>query len=189
MAWGAKEPWPAIIHDLSPEGLRLGLGRRFERGTGLAIELPGEDGPSTVLARVVRVEPRPGGGWLLGCVFISRLSDEEVGRLLGLDRRGRSGPLVPVPLAPATADGSVTSVLFQARLAGGDILRWYVKHLERSLTWPLQRGQLIEVRLGDAPVELEVHHCQLRPDCWVVNCHFTSPPSPEVLRALGKARA
>ena len=41
-AW-AKDPWPAVIRNIGPAGLSLTLGRRFERGSGLAIEIPGED--------------------------------------------------------------------------------------------------------------------------------------------------
>src|SRR5262245_36793766 len=77
--WGSKDPWPATIRDISTGGVSLALERRFERGSGLAIELPSEDGTmSTVLARVTNVRPHPDGGWILGCSFISELSDEEV---------------------------------------------------------------------------------------------------------------
>src|SRR5438128_2700927 len=48
-----KDPWPAVIRNVSTGGISLRLSRRFECGTGLAIDLPTEDGStSTVLARV-----------------------------------------------------------------------------------------------------------------------------------------
>src|SRR5258708_4782228 len=49
--------WKARLRDISAGGLCLILGRRFERGAGLAIEVPGADAdsPSTLLARVVNV--------------------------------------------------------------------------------------------------------------------------------------
>src|SRR5438132_1629962 len=62
-AW-CKDPWPATIRDISTGGLSLNLSRRFERGSGLAIELPTEEGgTTTVLARVVHVSADPEGGW------------------------------------------------------------------------------------------------------------------------------
>ena len=77
-AW-CKDPWPATIRNLSTAGLNLTLNRRFERGSGLAIELPTVGGATaTVLARVVEVVPYPEGGWLLGCDFISELSEGDV---------------------------------------------------------------------------------------------------------------
>src|SRR5947207_10453114 len=69
-AW-CKDPWPATIRDISTGGVKLSLNRRFERGSGLAMELPTEDGgTTTVLARVAHVRADPAGGWLLGCTFI-----------------------------------------------------------------------------------------------------------------------
>ena len=45
------QKWLARVRDVSNGGLCLVLGRRFERGAGLAIELPGADpdSPSTLL--------------------------------------------------------------------------------------------------------------------------------------------
>src|SRR4051794_37087348 len=83
--WGGKDlKWGAQIRDISVGGVSLVLRRRFERGAGLAIELPGSpDGlPNTVLARVVHVRPQEGGVWVLGCSFVSPLSEEEVATLL-----------------------------------------------------------------------------------------------------------
>src|SRR5262245_64007711 len=43
-AFNSKEAvWSATIRDVSAGGVRLVLRRRFETGTGLAIELPGND--------------------------------------------------------------------------------------------------------------------------------------------------
>src|SRR5262245_63985376 len=70
-AW-CKDPWPATIRDITPASMRLTLNRRFERGSGLAIELPVEDGTTaTILARIVGVRMLSPGLWLLVCTFIS----------------------------------------------------------------------------------------------------------------------
>src|SRR5947207_14623946 len=67
--------WAATIRDISLGGAKLNLRRRFEPGTGLAIELPGTGNGEayTVLARVVHVRAQSDGTWLLGCRFISQL--------------------------------------------------------------------------------------------------------------------
>ena len=76
--------WSATIVDLSQGGLRLILKRRFEKGTGLAIELPGTETrkPSVVFVRVVHVKNQGNGDWALGCKLISELSEEEMQSLL-----------------------------------------------------------------------------------------------------------
>src|SRR5262249_35993927 len=89
--------WPGVIRDGSGGGGGLGLGRRFERGAGLAVEIPATAStPSEVLlARVVHATALPGGRWLLGCGFVSQLSDDELRRLLQLAR-----PESPPPQGP-----------------------------------------------------------------------------------------
>src|SRR5205807_622730 len=136
-----KDPWPATIRGISTGGLSLTLGRRFEHGSGLAIEIPTEDGAtSIVLARVVRVSTHPDGGWLLGCSFISELSEEEVRHVLNLHPLN-SATLTDgdAPAAPGSA--LISGVLFQARLRHGEVLRWFVKRLQASRSWPLPRGK------------------------------------------------
>ncbi len=78
-----ETPWKGLIADISQEGVRLKLQRRFEKGTGLAIELPGdgEQAPSTVFAKVVHMRRYEDGDWMLGCKFLSELSEEQLQRL------------------------------------------------------------------------------------------------------------
>ena len=76
--------WSASICDISQGGLLVHLPRRFEKGTGLAIELPG-DGTresSVVFVKVVYVKAKEAGVWALGCKFVSELSEDELQRLL-----------------------------------------------------------------------------------------------------------
>ena len=83
-----EDGWSGAICDISQGGVRIRLPRRFERGTGLAIELPG-DGvrePSTVFVKVVHIRALEDGSWALGCKFISDLSADEVNRLLTSDQ-------------------------------------------------------------------------------------------------------
>jgi hypothetical protein len=194
-AW-ATDPWPATIRDISNNGLSLTLKRRFERGSGLAIELPTEDGSTaTVLARIIQVKPYALGGWLLGCAFISELSDEEVQSLLELDQlqhgTGQSGgrfgrsALRFVEDEDPDSSVSVAGVLFQARPRPGEVVRWYVKHLNLHGSWPLGRDSIVTLRIGGESFSLLVRKCAPLGEIWVVNARFKTEPPPQVLRALG----
>jgi hypothetical protein len=158
---------------------------------------------------VTHVHARPDGAWLLGCNFISRLSEEEVRGVLDLDHLLHAPPVedlppedlaVTPPVAPtacleqpeggASAPAPIRGVLFQARLGPSEVLRWYIKRLDLFGTWPLEEGKLVALQFAaapgnESPLEMEVRSCQLHHGCWVVNCRFVAPPGPEVLRALG----
>jgi hypothetical protein len=188
-AW-CKDPWPATIRDISTGGLSLSLNRRFEPGSGLAIELPTDDGTTnTVLARVAHAKAEAEGGWLLGCTFISELSDEEVRAVLNLDpvkqaRLDYSGSARDLLRSP-----SVSGVLFQARFDRREILRWFVKRLDLSGVWPLPEGKLVVFRVGGLPastppVEMTIKKCRLIGSYWIVDCKFRTTPSDAVLVAL-----
>ena len=76
--------WNATIQNISQGGVGLLLPRRFEKGTSLAIELPGdmERDSAIVFVKVVHLRRSNNGGWILGCKFISELSEDEIERLL-----------------------------------------------------------------------------------------------------------
>jgi hypothetical protein len=179
-AW-VKDPWPAIIRAIGNSGLSLTLNRRFERGSGLAIELPAETGSNTVLARVVQVAAHP-VGWLLACTFIGELSDEEVQLVLNLDS------IRHAEQAEISFPSAVQNVLFQSPVRPGDYLRWFVKRLELNGEWPLPDGKVVSFRVGSLseapPVEMKVRNCQRFGSYWVVECKLLVIPPDEVLQAL-----
>jgi hypothetical protein len=76
--------WNATICDISQGGARLLMPRRFEKGTGLAIELPGdlERESAIVFVKVIHLRREDDGSWILGCKFVSELSEDELQRLL-----------------------------------------------------------------------------------------------------------
>ncbi len=76
--------WSATICDISQGGARLRVPRRFEKGTGLGIELPGdfERESAIVFVKVVHLRREDDGAWTLGCKFVSALSEDELQRLL-----------------------------------------------------------------------------------------------------------
>ena len=183
---------PLLNPDLGPwQRVRVatGLIGSDVNASGLAIELPAEDGTSaTVLAKVVHVSAQPEGGWLLGCDFISELSLEEVQVVLNLD---------PVSHASLSVDAeprieavpTVKGVLFQAKYRLGEVLRWYVKRLDLSAGWPLERGKIISVRVGGVPagtppIELSVRDCRRFGSYWIVDGRLLAMPSEVILQAL-----
>jgi hypothetical protein len=184
-----KDPWPATIRAISPTGLQLTLARRFERGAGLAVELPAEgSGVSTVLARVTQIKENPNGGWVLACEFISALSEEEVQDVLRLDPLYRAS-LADPGAPPADRGGAcVNGVLFHAEAATGEQLRWFVKRLDLSARWPLTAGQTVAFRVGapaaGASLRLKVDSCRLFGSYWVVECRLRDVPNEDVLLAL-----
>jgi hypothetical protein len=58
--------------------------RRFESGTLLSIELAEAEEQSArpIMARVIHLSERPEGGWILGCTFVSELSDNDLQALM-----------------------------------------------------------------------------------------------------------
>jgi hypothetical protein len=85
-AWLARDRnSPATISELSTRDLGLMVGRRFEAGAGLGVQLPpsATQCDETLLVKVVRVEPQPGGQWLHRCALISELAEDTVAALVG----------------------------------------------------------------------------------------------------------
>jgi serine/threonine protein kinase len=89
----SQEVWPLVVQDVSATGIGILLARRCEPGTELSVEVPmGPDQPNwTLPARVVRVRKDNFGHWMLGCVFLEPLNDEELAALLG--HMGRTDPV------------------------------------------------------------------------------------------------
>ena len=203
--WGAQEfKWPATVRDVSLGGVRLHLRRRFEAGAGLAIELPGQDDgpPATVLARVVHVHGQEDGSWVLGCSFVSRLSDDELNALLGVAEAGEVGvfkdstpefgepaPAAPEAVGPSSLVGKqlATDVYFQGTFGGGAVVRRFIKRLALPQSWPLPAGQVICLQLppDGRPVRLLVDFCGQLGGRWVLFCTFLDIKPADVLRYFG----
>jgi hypothetical protein len=163
--------WPAVFKDLSVKGVGLVLGRRFEPGAGLAIELPDTDSQpgDTLLVRVVRVQAQPGGRWLHGCTLISELSQDELESLLS---RGRA-KAAPPPAAPVSRQHIIPNVVLE--LAGKSAAPYHARRLFLKGSWPIKPGTILHVRRGDAPagsawVRLRVQGCEQRQEQWTIRC-------------------
>ncbi len=72
---GTCGPFQARVQSISPGGARLTAAVDVPVGDLLTIEL---DANTTLLARVVRVDARPGGACVLSCVLARELGDTEL---------------------------------------------------------------------------------------------------------------
>ena len=65
------------VHDLSAEGISLGLPCRLPAGTLLAVDKLGEL-PKPLRARVIHITKDIAGGWLASCKFVPSLTFEQM---------------------------------------------------------------------------------------------------------------
>jgi hypothetical protein len=77
-----EDAWTATVKDISLTGIGLLLGRRFEPGILLAVEVPAEGAPQLLLARVMHTRPHGEGVWLIGCELVNPLAEDELKALL-----------------------------------------------------------------------------------------------------------
>ena len=191
--WGPKETnWPAQIRDISSGGLGLVLGRRFERGAGLSVEIPGDGSgdPEVLLLRVVHVSALPGGRWLLGCSFVSELDEDEVQRILALAGT-RQEPEVS-KAEPAAKQLVIPEVIFRPAEADGQPMDARAWNLHLKADWPLKPGKLLRVRLGHVDGEpawfkLRVRSCTQEKGRWVVTYSLVDQPPAGARPFFGSA--
>jgi len=82
---------PARVRDISRGGASLEVGRAFDPGELVSVELLGPNAASTALACVVHVNELADGSWLLGCTFAQELGDDDLAAF-GARRRRAGGP-------------------------------------------------------------------------------------------------
>lgn len=83
----------ARVRNISRSGISLVVGRSFEPGNMLSVDLPAPDGQSTntVLACVIHAAPQGEGEWAVGCTFALELTDGEL-QAFGGQRQKPSAP-------------------------------------------------------------------------------------------------
>jgi len=172
--------WDAMIRNISQGGLRLVLRRRFERGTGLAIELPDKDRHESyvVFVKVVDTRPEEGGLWSLGCQFISQLSEDELHRLVALAASGGA--------PPKREKRALTGVRLQINLPEGGILRRRVKRLLVASNWPYPAGMPVRLRVrgkdgSRQPYDFVVVECHPRGAGWTLEVRLADPTAADAL--------
>ena len=200
--------WSAIITDISQGGVRVKLQRRFERGTGLAIEMPGDAQreSAVVFVKVRHVKAQDDGTWALGCKFISELSDDEVQRLITSDEYVLSSAKDNEVVEPeanekfddeSTAGTPVnvtflTDVLVEIDAGRKDTIRCSIKRLDVSKCWPMSAGKAINIsgKAKDGTVwsmKIEVIELRRHEPNWHLRTRLAQPASASGLkRVLGR---
>jgi hypothetical protein len=80
----SESAWLALVLDVSPCGIGLSMKRRFEPGTLLILELSAARDEVTrpLPVRVVHASREMKGRWVIGCAFVSALSQKELQKFL-----------------------------------------------------------------------------------------------------------
>jgi hypothetical protein len=204
--------WPAQIRDISVASLSLVLGRRFEPGAGLAIEIPATASTSgdTLLVRVLRVTAEPDGTWLLGCAFVSELSEEELQGLLHLARAqqpqeaepddsvrldelwsppGEDEPPSMVMRTGKNKSFLISSLNFEGTREKARAATVPIRRLFLSGDWPPPAGTVLKIRVAQLPahpgIRVRVNRCYLRNGRWTVNYTLLDEPTTEMMRLFG----
>ncbi len=176
--------WAAIIADISQGGVQLLLERRFEKGTGLAIELPG-DGvhePTVVFVKVVHLRRQDDGTWALGCRFISELGDDELQRLLTstnhvLSSSKHEEEQVDEISEPAEAETPhkrfLTDVHLLVDSPSGAVVECLINRLNVTRSWPLTAGKVLCLngkRKDESPwsMRIQVAECVAQGEGWEI---------------------
>jgi hypothetical protein len=201
--------WAGTICDISQGGVRLLLSRRFEKGTGLAIELPGdsEHEPAVVFVKVIHIHREENGAWSMGCKFVSDLSEDEVDRLLTATSHvlGSSKPperrQEPEDLETSTLDDIETpapipeflsNVSLRVETRSGSHVDCVINRLHVGTSWPLSAGKLLSVhgKADDgAPwsLRIQIAHCRQDAEGWQIDGRLiTAAEARNLLIGLGR---
>lgn len=181
---GAEQRVPALVKDVSLGGIILELGRKFDSGTLLRVEVAGsaESPALDLLVRVIHVTDRANGNWNLSCCFARELSEEDLQafgaqRVRPEENDGRAW--VRFPCEGETVFHSVLAAKHE---------KWKAKILNISaggvgllVTRQFEVGTLLRLELlggGGRPVNsvlARVAHATERPDGgWLLGCTFVS---------------
>ena len=181
-----EQGWAATMRDISRGGVRLQVPRRFEKGTALAIELPAshDQDASTVFVRVVFIKSHEDGTWMLGCQFVSELSDDEVQRVVA--------PYVSAAAAPELPQVKILpNAQLRINLDGGSQISCAIKRFDASKCWPLTPGKIVRIsgRGRDREnwaLRLELLHCVEEANLWKLETRLLrSPCLTDLLQVLG----
>jgi hypothetical protein len=186
---GRADSWPARLRDISAGGVGLVLGRRFEAGTLLAVDLANtaSGSPRTLLSRVMHVTAQPEGEWLLGLALLREMGEDEL-RSWGADLARSEPPDARAWVRfPCEIPGLCTD-------AGADAAEpWQAKVVNISAggfgliaAEAVKEGTHLHVNLPGADghdaerLLVRVVHVQEQPDgLWCLGCELTQRLSDE----------
>ncbi|MGE3809012.1 MAG: PilZ domain-containing protein [Gemmataceae bacterium] len=186
-------PWPAIVRDLTQEGVGLITNQHFEPGTIIDIRLPVRTGDNLGMPRLVRVQHsshRGGKRYRVGALFLQKLTREELAsipsdctRILPGERRRltrlRTQAKPYCKLIHATCEGPWHSVVKDISCKGIGLVT----------PFPFKEGMLLTVELPTKKLGerwlFRVHHVQTSSSTWwLLGGRFTRDLGADDLRAL-----
>jgi hypothetical protein len=199
--------WSATIRDISEGGVLVHVTRRFEKGTPLAIELPGNqaDEPSVVFVKVVHIKRLDNGGWALGCKFFYELGEDELQRLLAIDDAANAAesesqppaeiaaPAIPVvAAAPEIVEDMVLAdVHFRFTQPNGEQSICQFKRFKATQCWPFVPGRIVRLKIGarnrsDLSIKIQLVECRQENERWHFHANVLQPQlKADLQRALG----
>jgi hypothetical protein len=185
--------WSATIRDVSQGGVRLQVPRRFEKGTPLAIELPGDrdHDASVVFVNVAHVKRAEDGTWVLGCRFVCELNEDEMQRLLNFDPS-----LTPAAkeMPQLVENRTLSNVHFQLAVSQGSQISCVFKSFNAAKCWPLAPGKALRLdgHSGNQTqwsLRVQLLECKQEADAWHLRAKLVHAPSlTGLLQALGSCR-
>jgi hypothetical protein len=194
----ANDPQPQRLSgrvlNISRGGVQLLVNERVEPGALLSVDLPGatDSFASRILAYVVRVVTRPGGGWTVGCTFATELDDEDLEPFAA--RRLKA--VLPDQRAwvrfPCDARASYRLVRSpESRPESARVLNISPSGIGLQANTAIDIGALLSLELSNAqgqdPLTMMASVVRVTPQAggsWVLGCNFIRELSEQELQAL-----
>lgn len=191
--------WAATIRDISRSGVRLHLERRFEKGTPLALDLPavGEQETSVVFVKVVHMKIQDDGTWMLGCQFVSELSDAELQGVLSpgpVPAAANATPREELAALMPPEEKILSNVHFRINIHGGCQISCLFNRFNASRCWPMRPGKSICIsghgRHNEKwSIKVKLEECIDGANFWKIQARLLHRPiGVDLLRALGAAQ-
>lgn len=202
--------WSAKIRNISVGGVGLVLDRRFERGAGLAIacQAKGAESSGPFLARVVHATTQSDSSWLLGCTFLSKLSDGELQDFLRVAQEvAHQQPkreivldrLSARPVDEQLVNGVCKNLSKAVLLAGvtlesatpsGESAHLLARRLHLVGRWPPAAGSILRLTIPisstrSLAAQVRVEECSQQEGRWTMRYTFTEKPSAALLSLFG----
>jgi hypothetical protein len=198
----------AEVQDISHHGVGLIVNDRLERGNVLHVTLQGvpERLARPFLVRVRRVRAHPGGSWMIGCTWVTKLDREALQALRESARppqpgRGElsSAPspgsrLVNRRSSPRRQGASVAVLIFRpndpSEKIAGCVLGRSLGGLSLSTSRPFLAGTVLQLYPTHASpglccVRVRVKHCSPLGKEWRLGCQFMGTATSEDLLLFG----
>jgi hypothetical protein len=198
----------ADVQDISHHGVGLVVNGCLQRGNVLRVTLHGvpERLARPLLVRVRRVTAHPGGSWMIGCTWVTKLDQEALQALREAARPPQPGggelssalcrgsSLVNRRSSPRRQGASVAVLICRLSDPSEKMAGWVLGRslggLSLSVSRPFLAGSVLQLRPSHASpglcsVRVQVKHCSPHGKQWRLGCQFLGKPTSEELLLFG----